>query len=189
MNSYSIVVSDSNEESRKKICTLLKKRGYKTYEALDGAETIRICRSTLPDLVIIDTGLRGMNSFEVAHIIEDNKISTVIFITNNINDTFYKNLKDMNVFAYLMKPINLQQLYHTVEFSIMNSYKMSMLSKEIERLENTLEERKIIAKAKGILMNKLNISEEEAFKMLRTKSMNKCISMSSLCKIIIKKYG
>ncbi|NLK72571.1 MAG: response regulator, partial [Clostridiales bacterium] len=83
MNDYRIVVADSSESSREKICSLLQRRGYKIYQASDGAGAIRMARSVKPQIVLLDTKLWGMRAFEVADIIEGDGLSTVIFITNS----------------------------------------------------------------------------------------------------------
>ncbi|MCT4620504.1 MAG: ANTAR domain-containing protein [Marinisporobacter sp.] len=187
MDSYRIVVADSSESSRKFICKILNKKGYKTYQATDGAGVIRISRKIFPNLVMIDTNLWGMNAYEAARIIEEDRLSTVLFVTSNPTNTFYEKLKNMHIFAYVMKPILTDQLYQMVEFSIMNANKIKLLSEKIEKLENTLEGRKKIDRAKGLLMKNLGISEDKAYKLLRKKSMDACVSMDQMAEKIIKK--
>ncbi len=186
MNNYSVLVADSGETSRKHIYSLLMKRGYKLYQATDGAGTIRIARSINPDLIIMDIDLWGCNAHEVARIIEEDRLSTVLFITNSVNKINNEMLKQMNIYAYLLKPINQEQLYQMVEFSIFNSKKISSLSKKIEKLESSLEGRKKVDKAKGILMDKLKVTENEAYMILRRRSMDKCKSMEEVADEIIK---
>ncbi|WP_432401453.1 ANTAR domain-containing response regulator [Wukongibacter sp. M2B1] len=189
MNNFNIVVADSGETSRKMICKLLVKKGYKIYQATDGAGVIRIARRIYPDLVIIDENIWGIKSYEAASIIEEDKLSTVIFITNNPSLSFYERLKTMNVFAYINKPINPDQLYQIVEFSIMNSSRIKKLKKKVKKLEDTITDRKNIDRAKHILMKKHGVSEDEAYKMLRKKSMDECISMGKVAEKVIAKYG
>lgn len=186
MNNIKILISDSNEQSKKVIHDILARKGYKIYQSSDGAGTIRICRSIFPDLVIIDTNLLGINPYETARIIEDNKLSNVIFVTSSPSREFYENLKNMNIFTYITKPISLEQLYSIVEFSIANINKINFLEKKIEKLENTLEGRKKVDKAKGILMKKYNITEDEAYKLLRKSSMNECIAIEKIAEKVIK---
>lgn len=185
MDKYSILVADSSEMYRKKVCDLLIKKGYKIFQATNGAGAIRMSRSVFPNLVLMDMNIWGMPSYEAARIIEDDKLSNVVFITNNLNQSFYEKLKGMNIFAYIKKPINPEQFYQVVEFSIMNSNKINSLIKKVKKLENTLESRKKLDRAKGILMEKLNITEDEAYKILRRKSMDACISMSEMAEKII----
>lgn len=188
MNNFSIVVADSGETSRKSICKLLVKKGYKVYQATDGAGVIRIARQVYPDLVIMDENIWGIKAYDAASIIEDDKLSTVIFITNSPSLSFYESLKTMNVFAYINRPINPDQLYQIVEFSIMNSSRINKLEKKVQKLEETITDRKNIDKAKRLLIKKHGISEDEAYKMLRKESMDECISMGKVAEKVINKY-
>ncbi len=188
MNEYRVLVADSVETSRKKLCGLIKKKGYKTYQATDGLGAIRLTRTVSPDLVIIDVNLWGMSAFEVGRIIEDNHLSTVIFITNKTDQNFYSVLKQMTIYAYILKPYQIEQLYNTIEFAIMNSNKINHLMKKVTKLENDMKNRKKIDKAKGILMSKLGIIENEAYNILRKRSMNECKAIYKVAEEIIEKY-
>ena len=189
MNNFSILVADSGETSRKKLCDLLGKKGYKIFQATDGAGAIRVSRSIFPDLVIMDSNLWGIHAHEAARIIEEDRLSTVIFVTNNLNKAFFENLKNMKIFAYIMKPVQPEQLYQMVEFSIINSSKINSLTQKVNKLEHSLESRKKIDKAKGILVEKLEISENEAYGILRKRSMDECLPMDKMAEKIICNYG
>lgn len=187
MNNKSILVADSGETSRMQMINLLRKRGYKTYQATDGAGAIRIARRVLPSLVILDTNIWGMGVYEVANILEMDRLSTVLLMTNSPNRVFYEQLKKMNIYAYITKPIQPEQVYHTVEFSIMNANKISSLIKKVEKLENTLEGRKMVDRAKGILMEQLGLTESDAYQLMRRKSMDQCKSIEKIAEEIIRK--
>lgn len=189
MDNYKIVVADNDSKSRELIIQALKKRGYNVYQAADSGAVLRISRSIFPHLIIMDVNLLGMNAYKTAKIIEADKVSSVVFITNNLDCGFYEKLKTMDIFAYINKPINPEQLYQTVEFSINNINKIKNLQDKIQNLETTLQNRKKIERAKGIVMKRLKVSEDEAYKFLRKKSMDKCISMEAIAEIIVKKYG
>lgn len=189
MDNYKIVVADSDSKNREMISELLKKRGYMVYQASDSGGVLRTSRSIFPHLVIMDFNLLGINAYKTARIIEDDRVSSVVFITNNLDSAFYDKLKNMNIFAYIIKPVKAEQLYQTVEFSINNIIKVSRLQDRIKQLEVTLENRKKLDKAKGIIMKKINISEDEAYKFLRKKSMDMCIPIDKVAEKIIKKYG
>lgn len=188
MDNYKIVVADSDNKNREMIRELLKKRGYMVYQATDSGGALRSSRSIFPHLVIMDINLLGINAYKTARIIEEDRVSSVVFITNNLDSVFYEKLKTMNIFAYITKPVKAEQLYHTVEFSINNIIKVRDLQDKIKQLEMALENRKKLDRAKGIVMKKLNISEDDAYKFLRKKSMNMCISIDKVAEKIIKKY-
>ncbi|ABR49513.1 response regulator receiver and ANTAR domain protein [Alkaliphilus metalliredigens QYMF] len=188
MSDSRILVVDSGETSRKQISNLLSKRGYKIFQATDGAGAIRIARSIFPDLVLIDTNLWGMHAYEVASIIEAGRLSTVIFMTNRVDEVLYNKLKEMNLYTYIIKPIQPEQLYRVIEFAIINANKMNSLTKKIQKLEDALEGRKKVDRAKGILMEKLGIMENESYQLLRKQSMDQCISIHQMAEQIINQY-
>lgn len=188
MNNYSIVVADSSEISRTNICNLLNKKAYKVYQATDGAGAIRIARRVFPDLVIIDDNIWGVKAYDAACLIEEDKLSNVIFITNNPNLKFYEKLKTMNIFAYINKPINTQQLYQIVEFTLVNSSKINKLEKKVKKLEDRIADRKKIDRAKGLLMENRDITEDEAYKLLRKRSMDECVPLAKIAERILEKY-
>ncbi|WP_066497671.1 ANTAR domain-containing response regulator [Abyssisolibacter fermentans] len=188
MENYIIVVGDSNEKHRLSIVQLLNKKGYKVYEASDGGGVLRLARAIRPKLIILDVNIWGMNAFDVARIVESDNLSTIVFMTDKRDKYFYEKLKKYKLFAYLSKPINPYQINHLIEFVIMNSNKMNSLYEKVEKLESTLSARKKIDKAKGLLMQKMNFTEDEAFKFLRKRSMDMCISMEKVAIDIIKKY-
>jgi len=189
MDTCKIVVADSDSKSRELIGGFLKKKGYLVHTASDSGSALRVSRSIMPHLVIMDVNLAGGNAYKTASIIEDDKISSVIFITSKLDSFFYDRLKNMNIYAYAAKPINLEQLFQTVEFSVNNVNKMNELKTKIELLEASLKNRKKLDRAKGIIINMLKVSEDEAYGYLRKKSMDMCIPIDVVAEKIIKKYG
>lgn len=185
---HSIVVADSIETSRKMISELLVKRGYRVYQASDGAGAIRLARSIQPHLVLMDANIWGIRAYEAARIIEEEGLSTVIFITANPDRDFMERLKSMKIFAYISRPINRAQLLQIVEFSLVNSIKIRSLEEKVERLQSTLEARKKVERAKGLLMEKLGLTENQAYGLLRKKSMDSCSPMEKVAEIIIERY-
>ncbi|ARE88199.1 ANTAR domain-containing response regulator [Clostridium formicaceticum] len=182
-------MADSGETSRKWIYTALMKKGYKVYEASDAAGTLRICRSIFPKLVLIDTGIWGMSPHKLAGIIEGDGLSTVLFITSKPDDFFHEQLKKMKVCAYISKPVNAPQLYQMIEFILTSVEKINFLEKQVEKLESSLAGRKKIDRAKGILMEKLKMSENDAYKLLRKKSMDACTPIEKMAETIISEYS
>lgn len=182
---HSILIAHSKKNMRVKLCRLLNKKGYITYQATDGASVLRAARSYDPSLVIIDMNLKGMYPIKVGRIIESNNLSSVIFLVDVVDNSFINTIQQMNIFAYLKKPFTASQLYQTIEFSIINLKKINHLKAKVDQLEKNLEDRKLIAKAKGLIIEREAISEKEAYNYLRKKSMDQCISISELCEKII----
>ena len=189
MQRDNIVVADNDEVYRKAIGDILTKQGYKVYTAADAASALRISRSIIPSLVVIDVNLRGMSAFDMGQIIENDNISTVLFITGYPDKSLFDRLEKMNLYSYLTKPIIPSQFLQLIEFSIANSNRLSKLKDKIIKLENTLTSRKKIERAKEILSEKLKISESEAFKTMRKESMDTCKPMELIAEQILSKYS
>ncbi len=189
MHTYKIVVADSDAKSRDKICSMLKTKGYLVYQASDSGGALRMSKSIFPHLVIMDINLTGLNAYKTARIIEDDKISSVVFITASVDSSFYEKLNTMNIYGYINKPVVMEQLFQMVEFSINNINKMNELREKIDHLETALKNRKKLDKAKGIIMKRMKVSEEEAYGFLRKKSMDMCVSIDVIVDSILKKYG
>lgn len=189
MSKKSILVAHSRLDIRKKICCVLTKKGYITYQASDGLSTLRTTRSIRPTLVLIDKNIKGMSCYNVAKTIEDNDLSTILFIVKNPDDYFFKKLSNFNLYAYVLKPIQKSQLERAIDFSIKMASSIYKLRKKINNLEITLEKREIINHSKGILMKEYQINESEAYEKLRKLSMDSCSNLVDISKKIIKKYS
>lgn len=188
MEISSVLIASSSQALRNHINDMLKKRGYRTYQAGDGSGAMRIARTIRPDLILMDVNLWGVNVHETGSLIERERLSTVVYMTANPNRDFVEKLKHMKVFAYITKPINPVQLIQIVEFSLINSSRMITLEKRVERLENSLSARKNIEKAKGILMDRLGISEQKAYEHIRKSSMDQRVTIEKAAQKIFEKF-
>ena len=183
-----IAVSDSN--LLKILKTSLKKAGYSVVgEARDGHAALRMIRTLDPDVVLLDDGLSGENSFEVAQIIEEDRIAPVVLLSDGIQKDFIEMAKDYWVFAFIFKPVEEINLVPAIETAAANFYRLMKLENEVAELKETLETRKLVEKAKGILMNTMQISESEAFRRIQQESMNKSMTMKELANAIILSDG
>ncbi len=189
MGTYKIVVADSSENSRAKVCSLLNKRGYTTFPASDGPSALRITRSLYPDLVLMDLNLWGMNAYDAASVIESDRLSSVLFMTGNPDEQFYVRLEKMALFAYITKPVQAEPLYQIVSFAIRSAARMKGMTDRIQILETTLENRKKIEQAKSLLMETRSIKEKEAYVIMRKRSMDDCAAIEVIAAAIIREYS
>lgn len=189
MDIGSVLIASSSQALRSNINDMLRKRGCRTYQASDGSGAMRIARSIRPNLVLMDVNLWGTNVYETGSLIERERLSTVVYMTANPNRDFIEKLKHMKVFAYVTKPINPVQLIQIVEFSLINSSRIITLEKRVKRLENSLSARKNIEKAKGILMDRLETSEQKAYEHIRKTSMDRGITIEKAAQMIIEESG
>jgi len=184
-----IIIADSDSLLQQKLKILLSKAGYSVIGvAEDSLSALKIIRSRYPDLVILDSSLPGTGGFDVARIIDEHRIAPIIMLIPHYKRELIQKGKESCIFAYLVKPVNDDTLLSSIEVALMNYQKVLGLEKQVKELKDTLESRKVIEKAKGILMNHLNISEPEAFKKIQKQSMNKRTSMKAVAEAIILAY-
>jgi response regulator NasT len=189
MHTYRLVVTAADENYRTKLKQLFVRSGYVIVgEGENFANTLRLIRSRKPDLIVIDGESPDINISELLDVIESDKIAPVVILTSKLQQHLVNKAKEIWFFSYVMKPVAGQVLLSAIEVALANFERILKMEQEIERLKNTLETRKVVDKAKGILMQQLQISEEEAYKHIRKKSMDKCVSMKEIAESIILAY-
>lgn len=190
MSESRIILVDNDATWRKNIKAILTRSGYWVIgEAGDGLSALKLVRSRQPDLLIIDAELPGMSGLEVARIIHEDKLAPVIVLAGAQSPGLLEKAKDARVAALLIKPVDEVSLLPAIELSLVNYQEIVGLEKQIKELREALEARKLIERAKGILMETLGISEAEAFRRIQKQSMNKRISMRQVAEAIIMTYS
>ncbi|MDR2772857.1 MAG: ANTAR domain-containing protein [Elusimicrobiota bacterium] len=157
--------------------------------SFSGNETIRKTTTLFPDLVISDYSLSDMTGLELARSIEDLRICPVIILASPEQTEYINDLKTSSLDIFCVsKPINPIVLNHTISLAIKLTKRIHEYEYQINNLKKQLDDRKIIEKAKGILMKKFNLSEEEAYKEMRSKSMNSSKPIEEIAKTIIDMF-
>lgn len=149
----------------------------------DGSSAIRRIRTLRPDLVIADYNLPGINGEEIARIAEEDHIAPAIIIRPNEHLTFWGG--NGWEYAYLYRPITKSALIQTIQLVFMNYRRVEALREEIAQLQDDLAARRLIERAKGILMDTHGLTEQEAYRRMQKNSMDRGISMKELAKAVI----
>jgi two-component system, response regulator PdtaR len=118
----------------------------------------------------------------------EDKICDVILIATEPQDSVIDEMKSENNFVCMVKPLNKSSLINTIDLMIKNKRRISELERQIDELRSSLDTRKEVEKAKGLLMKNLNLSEPEAFKRIQRQSMDRGIPMKEIAKAIILAY-
>ncbi|MCX8129669.1 MAG: ANTAR domain-containing protein [Clostridia bacterium] len=189
MESARILLAMSNDASISKLRVILVENGYTVVDqAKDGNECLRKIRALKPDLVILDYGLPLMNGFEVSKVVIEDKVCDIILIISPAQEGLISNIKSENNFVCMSKPLNKPSLINTIDLMVKNKRRIRELEQEIETLKASLDTRKEVEKAKGLLMKHLSLSEAEAFKRIQRQSMDRGIPMKEIAKAIILAY-
>jgi len=186
MGEQRIVLIDSDTVWRKNVKAMLGKYGYWVVgEAGDGLSALKLVRSRQPDLLIIDAALPGMDGLQVAKIVHDDKLAPVVATSTSNQQGIMEKAKEARVYALLVKPVSETSLIPTVELALANYQEIMNLEKKIKDLKETLETRKLVELAKGILMETQGLSEAEAFRRIQRQSMNKRVSIRVVAEAVI----
>ena len=182
-----VVIADDDVITRLDIKEALEFQGYEVVgEATDGIDAVELCSSLEPDVVLLDVKMPVMDGLTAAKLISESKKGIAIIMMTAYNDKqFVEKAGEFGALGYLVKPVDERSLTPTIEIARRRLKELTDLKKAVSEQEKKLEERKIIDKAKGILIKNNSISEDEAYKYLRTISMNKRKTMVEVAKIII----
>lgn len=183
----SIVVVDDDPIIRMDIREMLEEHGYSvTGEAKNGQDAVEIAVKLKPDLVIMDMKMPIMGGIKAAKLIRKLQDSAVLMLTAYSQKDLVQEARKAGVTAYLVKPVSEENLLPAVEIALSQKEQMDTLKEALKELEQSIEERKIIEKAKGIVMQEHSIDEEEAFRRMRGASMENRISLRKLAESILE---
>lgn len=189
MEKMRIVVAERDNSLRKNLKEMLTQVGYLVVgEADDGMTALKVIRSLQPDIVLVAANLPVLSGFELAGIIEESKLSAVVLMADyGEKDLLCKDGEGWPI-PVLVKPFDEVHLFSVLEYSYAAFAKLVSLDSEIHRLKTDLVTRKVVEKAKGILMRTQGLTEEAAFKKMQSQSMKKRTSMKKIAEAVITAY-
>lgn len=165
----------------------LEALGYDVVAAVDdGQRAMDICRRTLPDVVLMDIEMPNMDGLSAARQIAEDPGTPVIVLTAHGHPNLVDQAVEGGVIQYLLKPVTSPALHAAIQTSVAHAREVRALRREVSALEMTLRERKLIERAKGILMTRRNMTEPEAFRFLQRQSQDKRMPMSKLAESIVQ---
>lgn len=187
METGSLLIALSSENQLIKMKNFIVETGYGLIQtANDSTDSLRKARQLKPDIVIIDFELSQYVGYETAKVIAEDGISSTILILNEAQYALLGNEKDNVDLTFLLKPISKSVLSNTIEIIMKNRRKIKQLEKQISQLKDSLDARKVIEKAKGLLMGNQGLSEFEAYRKMQKESMDTGVTMKDLAEKIIE---
>ena len=186
MDPLKAVIAEDEQLTRTIIRARLEKLGHTVIaEAGDGAQAIEAARIHKPDVIIMDIKMPVMDGIEAARRILNETPCAILFLSSFNEQELVEQASDTGALAYLMKPFRKEDLAPALEIAVRRFRHIMSQSKEIEELKETLETRKLIERAKGILMDRHRMSEEEAFKRIHFQARNQNKKMREIAQSII----
>jgi response regulator NasT len=163
-----VAVADDEKDIREYLEEVLPRLGYEVVaSASTGREMASRVRQTKPDLVITDIRMPDMDGIDLASAINRDARYAVILVSAHHDEELVRRAAADHIMAYLIKPINEAHLKTAIPLAMLRFRHFQALADEAASLRQALEDRKLIEKAKGILMRRLRVDEEDAFRRLR----------------------
>jgi response regulator NasT len=179
-----ILVAEDEALIRMDLVEMLGEAGYEVVvQAADGAEAIEMAQLHKPDLAILDVKMPVLDGISAAEKII--AIAPVLMLTAFSQRELVERARDAGVMAYVVKPFSIGDLVPAIEIAISRHLQMRTLADEVADLHERLESRKLIDRAKGILMQALNLSEPEAFSWIQRAAMDRRMTMKEVAQAVI----
>lgn len=186
-----VVIADDEPITRMDIKEILEEKGYEVIgEAADGFDAVELCKAKKPELVLMDIKMPLLDGLSAARIMmEEDVDAAIVLLTAYSEREFIDSAKDLGVSGYLVKPIDEKSLIPSIELAVARNREMRKLRRDIAKVSERLENRSIIEKAKGRIMERDGLSEQEAYDFIRKLSLEKGMSMRRVAEILLLQTG
>lgn len=182
----SVLIAEDNAVSQRHLIDRLESLGYDVVGcASNGEDAVKMAVDAKPSLVIMDVMMPKMDGITAAKQITANNPVPIILLTGKSSDDLADRAIEAGVFAYLIKPVTKKDLVPAIKLALSRFGEFKKLEKEIYDLKQVLETRKLVEKAKGILMKRCSIPEDEAFKLLQSYSQNENKKIRDIAESIV----
>lgn len=181
-----VVIAEDEAIIRLDLKETLQEEGYEVVgETGRGDEAVDLVRELEPDLAILDVKMPGLDGLSAAREISVEKKSAVLILTAFSQRDLIEQARDAGALAYLVKPFQRSELIPAVEIALGRHREMRALHDQTQSLEDQLETRKLVDRAKGVLMDKHDLSESEAFDWIQRKAMNDRVKARDVAEQVI----
>ena len=181
-----VVIAEDEAIIRLDLKETLEEEGYDVVgETGRGDEAVDLVRELEPDLAILDVRMPGLDGLSAAREISAHKKSAVLILTAYSQRDLIEQARDAGALAYLVKPFQRSELIPAVEIALGRHREMRALHDQTQSLEDQLETRKLVDRAKGILMDSHELSESEAFDWIQKRAMNSRLKARDVAEQVI----
>ena len=181
-----VVIAEDEAIIRLDLKESLEAEGYAVIgETGRGDEAIDLVRMLEPDLIILDIKMPGMNGIDAAKVISDEGLAAVILLSAFSQQDLIKKASNAGVLAYLVKPFQRSDLVPSIELALGRFEEISGLKQEAVMLRESLETRKLVDRAKGLLIDNYGLKESDAYRYLQKKAMEDRTTMKAVAEDIL----
>ena len=181
-----VIIADDESLVRADLREALTELGYLVVgEASDGLGAVNMSRELKPDVIMMDIKMPALDGIEAAQVLTQEKIAPVVLLTAYSQKELIDRAKEAGVVGYLVKPFRESNLAPAVEITLSRFQEFQTVQKEVEDLKEALETRKVVDRAKGILMDTQGLTEQDAFRRIQKMSMNMRRPMKDIAEAIV----
>ncbi|MYR05315.1 response regulator [Gordonia sp. SID5947] len=190
MTTHRVLVAEDDSLIRMDLIEMLREEGYEVVgEAPNGQVAVELTESLRPDLVIMDVKMPVRDGIDAASEIAQKKLAAVVMLTAFSQREFIEKARDAGAMAYLVKPFTKADLVPAIEVAVSRYNEVAALEKEVATIADRLETRKLVERAKGLLMEKQALSEPEAFKWIQRAAMDRRTTMKAVAQVVVETLG
>jgi response regulator NasT len=185
-----VLIAEDEALIRLDLREMLEEEGFDVVgEAADGEQAVALATKLHPDLVICDIKMPKMDGIQAAAQITEARIAPVVMLTAFSQRDLIERARDAGAMAYLVKPFQKRDLLPAIEMASSRFAEMRALEAEVTGLRERLEARKLIERAKGMLMTRHGLSEPEAFRWIQRAAMDNRTSMRAVAELVLSGDG
>jgi response regulator NasT len=183
--SLRIVVADDERDMREYFQELLTRLGHQPFVAENGRQLADQCRAVRPDLIITDIKMPGPDGIAAAAEVNRDRPVPVILVSGHHDAELLARAASGHVMAYLIKPVKQADVEAAIGMALLHFEQFQAVRKEADTLRQALEDRKVIERAKGAVMRRVGVDEEEAFRRLRKLSSNRNHKLVEVAQMVL----
>ncbi|MCD6638447.1 MAG: response regulator [Nocardioides sp.] len=169
------------------LAEMLAEEGYDVVgQAGDGQRAIDLAREHRPDLVVLDVKMPVLDGIAAAEVIAGERIAPVVILTAFSQRELVERARDAGAMAYLVKPFQRTDLVPAIEMALSRFAEITVLEREVSSLQDSLATRKAVDRAKGVLQERMGLSESEAFRWIQKTAMDLRLSMKQVADGVVE---
>ena len=183
---YRVVIGDDESIIRMDLSEMLEDAGHTVVgEAADGVEALDMVRCEKPDIVLLDIKMPRLDGIHAAKMIGHENLAPVLLLTAYSQQDVVNKAKDSGVLGYLVKPVSPTNLFPAMEIAISQFKRQQEVAQQITEMNEQMETRKAVDKAKGYIMELYHVTEQEAYRRLQQYSMKNRKSLRSVAESVV----
>ena len=185
-----VVVAEDDSMIRMDVVEMLSSEGYDVVgEAADGRRAVELTREHEPDLVLMDVKMPVLDGISAAEEIAAERVAPVVLLTAFSQKELVERAREAGAMAYVVKPYTAADLIPAIEIAVSRFDEIVALEDEVTEMKDQFETRKLVERAKSLLISRMGLTEPEAFRWIQKTSMDRRLSMREVADAILNQVG